>query len=950
MKIPCFKPSSIFPIPRRGSRSTVTHNLMKNHNTAYLSHTQTKRIKTWDSRELSQLLSDSDDWDDEPKQAVKQQLPMKETKYKTCESSDDDDIMQFFQESERLDTGRSRRSLKGATGELVCQRRHTSHLRNIGTRELHMTQSTQGAHCKESILKSSLRPIEPVLDLSSTLKTDNFSPVAKQEHIKSLASVSTTDYAIDASILGISGAAPHPPVSFRNETVSQIPSTHYGNENMLSGYGSAMKSDHMASDPKYQTSPSRDKMKESPSDSLELSVGVNQVSESPDNTIDNSLEIIDSRRPAIRNKNHELVFLTQKTNSINSMAKEESIEPDNKILNTINKKLVQGLVLSEEQESVIDLAKQGYNIFYTGSAGTGKSVLLRVLIKTLRRMYGAGSVAVTASTGLAACNIGGITVHSFAGIGLGVGDERKLLKKVKRSKKHVHRWQNISALVVDEVSMIEGDLLDKLDFIARNLRKDQSPFGGIQIILSGDFFQLPPVNKRQEQATKFAFDSKAWKETIDVTIMLQKVFRQQGDSKFIKMLNEMRMGNIDSETEVEFRKLARPLPDDDIIPAELYSTRNEVERANNSRLHGLPGKTRLFQAIDGGDLRDEEAKEKLLANFLAPRELHLKVGAQVMMIKNIDETLVNGSLGKVIDFIDQNTFAFYEMVRNNSFISDEQMEDIRKGRGLSDKVNEEQEETNQKVIRKKSLKESFCKSGQSEPVEKLGETIFDFLKVGVNVNDPVVVNNIERKRQLLQELHEKSSDRKLPLVRFLTPDGSSRCVLVQPEDWAVEDENEKPLVSRVQLPLMLAWALSIHKSQGQTLPKVKVDLRRIFEKGQAYVALSRAVSREGLQVLNFSRHKVQAHDAVVKFYKTLMSANEAKKLFNDSKIRQSKLSFAPKSTKKMEKQSVGPRQDRIKELLMKKTKKTSKCEEINDLDTFPLFSSKKASSNEANQI
>lgn len=119
-------------------------------------------------------------------------------------------------------------------------------------------------------------------------------------------------------------------------------------------------------------------------------------------------------------------------------------------------------------------------------------------------------------------------------------------------------------------------------------------------------------------------------------------------------------------------------------------------------------------------------------------------------------------------------------------------------------------------------------------------------------------------------------------------------VLVEPEDWAIEDENEKPLVSRVQLPLMLAWSLSIHKSQGQTLPKVKVDLRRVFEKGQAYVALSRAVSREGLQVLNFDRTRIKAHQKVIDFYLTLSSAESAyKQLEADEQVKKRKLDYAP---------------------------------------------------------
>ena len=548
-----------------------------------------------------------------------------------------------------------------------------------------------------------------------------------------------------------------------------------------------------------------------------------------------------------------------------------------------NTKIKVPIFLSKEQESVIELAKQGHNIFYTGSAGTGKSVLLREMIKVLKKKYGYDQVAITASTGLAACNIGGVTVHSFAGIGLGQGTAEQLYKKVRRSKKHARRWEQISALVIDEISMLDGDLLDKLDFIARKLRKNPRPFGGIQVIFCGDFFQLPPVSKDPTNPTKFAFDSNAWKSGIKCTIMLQKVFRQQGDTKFIDMLNKMRLGEIDDETEREFKKLNRPLPADDIIPAELYSTRNEVDRANSIRLNKLPGTVHTFNAIDGGSLDDVELKEKLLQNFLAPKHLELKVGAQVMMIKNVDATLVNGSLGKIIDFIDRDTYMFYETMNKNPELSVGQLETIKKDPTmLKDMYNEENElnSDDDVKVRQKLVKESYCKYEPEESHTPLGETIFDFLKDQQSDNKESR-QNINRKKALLRELHSSSKQRKLPLVRFKTSDMSSRTVLVEPEDWAIEDENGKQLVSRVQIPLLLAWSLSIHKSQGQTLPRVKVDLKKVFEKGQAYVALSRAVSREGLQVLNFNKLRVGAHEKVIEFYKTLVSAENAIRKLNN---------------------------------------------------------------------
>lgn len=539
------------------------------------------------------------------------------------------------------------------------------------------------------------------------------------------------------------------------------------------------------------------------------------------------------------------------------------------------------IILSKEQETVIELAEKGHNIFYTGSAGTGKSVLLREMIKVLKTKYGPERVAVTASTGLAACNIGGITVHSFAGIGLGNGDVTKLYRKVRRSKKNVKRWSEIKVLVVDEISMLDGELFDKLDYIAQKIRKNGLPFGGIQIILCGDFFQLPPVTKDASTPMKFAFQSEAWRKAIHVTIMLEKVFRQQGDSKFIDMLNQMRLGRIDPETELEFRKLNRPLPDDDIIPAELYSTRVEVDRANRSRLNRLPGQVFTYNAIDGGLLEDQEMKDRLLQNFLAPKQLQLKIGAQVMMIKNIDAQLVNGSLGKVIAFMDPETYLFYSTILTDSNISPDDMEELKnKPESLKELYGGDEEEDVQRTSKKK---ESFFNGNSNVvPQDDLDDSLFDFMSE-IETSNEDAKKNIERKKTIIKELYKNADSKKrLPLVTFKTADMTTRTVLVEPEDWAIEDENEKPLVSRVQLPLMLAWSLSIHKSQGQTLPKVKVDLQRVFEKGQAYVALSRAVSREGLQVLNFDRSRIKAHDTVVDFYMTLVSADQA---IEDLKLR-----------------------------------------------------------------
>lgn len=534
-------------------------------------------------------------------------------------------------------------------------------------------------------------------------------------------------------------------------------------------------------------------------------------------------------------------------------------------------KSVVPIVLSAEQEHVLQLVRNGESLFYTGSAGTGKSVLLRAIIKELRKKHD-GNIAVTASTGLAACNIGGITLHSFAGVGLGDGSIDNWMKKVRSNKKAYSRWGSVKVLIIDEILMIDGIFFDKLNELAKRIRRSRAPFGGIQVIACGDFYQLPPVNKNKIDGSSieesmFAFESMAWKSTIKKSILLQEVFRQKGDQRFIDMLNEMRSGQIGPDTEFEFKKLARKLEcPEGIVPAELYSTRYEVDNANNTRLNLLKGETHLFSSVDDGSL-PAQSRQTVLNNFLAPQKLFLKKNAQVMCIKNFDETLVNGSLGQVVGFMDKRTYKLFEKMKASPDVPIE---------SLNAQLKDEEKNTEDKTLNDYSS-------------QQYNDSVFGFLDEVPETNfadtelfSSEELNNSfkeskERKLQFINKMLEEADKKKLlPLVRFLLPDGvNTREVLVEPETWTVEDEHQQVLASRTQVPLMLAWSLSIHKSQGQTLPKVKVDLKRVFENGQAYVALSRAVSRAGLQVLNFDKYKIKAHPKVIDFYSTLFTPEES---------------------------------------------------------------------------
>jgi len=224
--------------------------------------------------------------------------------------------------------------------------------------------------------------------------------------------------------------------------------------------------------------------------------------------------------------------------------------------------------LSDEQKGVLKaVIDEEKSVFFTGSAGTGKSVLMRAIISKLRYKFKREPerLAITASTGLAACVIEGQTLHSWAGIGLGKEPAPELVKKIKRNQKTRSKWLKTKVLIVDEVSMVDGELFDKLEAVARALRNNGRPFGGIQVVVTGDFFQLPPVPDKNSVA-KFAFDAATWNTCIEHTILLTHVFRQK-DPAFASMLNEMRLGQLSQASIRAFQQLSRPLQFEDEVEA-----------------------------------------------------------------------------------------------------------------------------------------------------------------------------------------------------------------------------------------------------------------------------------------------------------------------------------------------------------------------------------------------
>lgn len=353
--------------------------------------------------------------------------------------------------------------------------------------------------------------------------------------------------------------------------------------------------------------------------------------------------------------------------------------------------------------------------------------------------------------------------------------------------------------------MVDPKLFEKLEAVARLIRKSPKPFGGIQLVCTGDFFQLPPVSPGSE--SQFVFESNKWREVIQQSFNLTQVFRQK-DSQFVRMLNEMRFGKMSPETVRAFGTLERaPALPANMTPTELFPLRRDVDRANQSRLEAIAAEVRVYTSLDGGTLQGE-SRERVLENFMAPRHVHLKQGAQVMLIKNVGESLVNGSIGTVLDFLDESQYADVYGDEDDAYRED-----------IADKL----------LARSERTRRSTSPTKRAVSPEKSGKPSPQW-----------------------------------PLVRFVVP-GGTRDLLVRPETWKNEEPNGEVVASRTQIPLILAWAMSIHKSQGQTLACCRIDLRRVFEKGQAYVALSRATSLDTLQVTGFEARKVMAHPKVIRW-------------------------------------------------------------------------------------
>lgn len=441
--------------------------------------------------------------------------------------------------------------------------------------------------------------------------------------------------------------------------------------------------------------------------------------------------------------------------------------------------------LTHEQRAVIDHLLQGENLFLTGGGGVGKSYLLSIIYtelpelkKRMNEMKYPDRVAkhpriqMCALTGCASLLLGHKTktLHSWAGIGLGKGTVGELHVKIRRNTKAMRNWLCTDLLIIDEISMMTGELLDKLNELGKKIRSNSKPFGGIQLLVVGDFFQLPPVSKKDDPV-QFAFESKAWKEAISGTIELTIIQRQK-DEAFQTILKEARIGSLSKESCTILEKCqGKNWRDQKIRPTLLFPRRAEVEMINDTNLKALTGRRYHYHArlvydgkIPKGFTEEDEGFKRALSQFDSEAsytsELELAMNTQVMLIANTDPDsgLVNGSRGVVV---------------------------------------------------------GFCPSTD------------------------------------------------LPIVEFVN--GIRKPVGCH--TWAIE---EYEFVSRSQIPLRLAYALTIHKSQGSSLDSALIDIGSgNFEFGQAYVALSRLRSLEALYVYDFTPSAFKTHTKVKEFYKNL---------------------------------------------------------------------------------
>ncbi|EPE26994.1 P-loop containing nucleoside triphosphate hydrolase [Glarea lozoyensis ATCC 20868] len=470
--------------------------------------------------------------------------------------------------------------------------------------------------------------------------------------------------------------------------------------------------------------------------------------------------------------------------------------------------------LTSEQQAVVDMALTGANIFLTGAAGSGKTVTLREMIRRLQKRYQSKNnsdhpcVQVVAPTGIAALPLDGKTTFSFAGWNpdsLQQPMERLLANVRKSTREAVDR---LRVLIIEEISMVENQFLERLNRLLQSILMSNAPFGGIQVILVGDFHQLPPVKPFEnciecgEMMVHDKVIAPVWDKLKLRFVKLEQIHRQK-DTGFQGVLNKIRNGQVLENSEWDELERTKELPPQ-AVATRLMSLVNDVTRFNNRELGRLNTQVRSWKAFDvSNKKRTEDAdkfdprcqmiaqkcqefKDALMKYHRLPTDLNLKVGAKVVLLSNLSPKsgLVNGSQGEVVGFADTTTW-----------------------------TSKDDEGTYQREC----------------------------------ADQFTTMNSFWR-----------------PVVRFAN--GQTKTIPHVVQSSTKISGEDRYHVARTQIPLTLAWALSIHKSQGMTLQYAEVSSRGLFETGQLYVGLSRVTSLEGLIVTGFSREKTVMDPDVIEFY------------------------------------------------------------------------------------
>lgn len=388
-----------------------------------------------------------------------------------------------------------------------------------------------------------------------------------------------------------------------------------------------------------------------------------------------------------------------------------------------------------DQQLALEILLSGENVLLTGPAGSGKTFLLNQFIRIAEAE--GKHVSVTATTGLAATHLGGTTIHAWSGIGVHDELPEDFEDYLLKSRRDIIETTDV--LIIDEISMLHDYRLDMVDYVARKVRDDERPFGGLQVVLCGDFFQLPPVNRHDSRDGGFVVNAAVWEQLEPTVCYLGEQHRQE-DAVLLDILNSMRRDDLRRRhASALLERVEAVLPGGEVT--ELHTVNVDVDRINAERLRSLPGKEHRFQAVTTGK---ENYVASLKRSCIAQETLVLKEGALVMAIKNSPERkYVNGSIGTV---------------------------------------------------------------------------------------------------QRFEELTE------YPVVEFR----NGRTVTMKPDTWELRD-GDKKRASLSQIPLRLAWAITVHKSQGMTLDAARIDLRKAFVEGMGYVALSRVRTLEGLSLIGINQ-------------------------------------------------------------------------------------------------